>query len=295
MVMSRREPSVPSDVRRESDGVTARGGSGWFDAYRRRVEQDRAIPGVWKWLHYFDVYERHLERFRGTLVHVVEAGVASGGSLRMWREYFGKNATITGVDISPRVLRYEGMPLYGRPNKMFCGDLRKRAFREQLIRELGRVDVFLEDASHEPADQIANINDIVPHVAPKGVYLVEDVEGNRQSANIEVQRFVFENFIASFSLQDAEAKAHGRLAPGVAGIQRNAGLNHLVRAGKIARTQIPNQGKGLTSHLHNSNESDVQRLLTSVTFYPFVIAFERAPAVAPRMAAPMMGRWSMPV
>src|SRR4051812_8731031 len=42
-------------------------------------------PGVWKWLHYFDIYHRHLERFVGKPVTIVEIGVYSGGSLSMWR------------------------------------------------------------------------------------------------------------------------------------------------------------------------------------------------------------------
>jgi hypothetical protein len=29
---------------------------------------------VWKWLHYFEMYERHLARFRGREVHLVEGG-----------------------------------------------------------------------------------------------------------------------------------------------------------------------------------------------------------------------------
>src|SRR4051794_39768286 len=54
-------------------------------------------PGLWKWRHYFPVYERHLARFVGQEVHIVEVGVFSGGSLEMWKEYFGPGARIYGV------------------------------------------------------------------------------------------------------------------------------------------------------------------------------------------------------
>ena len=57
-----------------------------------RNNQGRLIH---KWLHYFDIYDRHLSRFRGQDVHVVEIGVAGGGSLGMWREYFGPSARIS--------------------------------------------------------------------------------------------------------------------------------------------------------------------------------------------------------
>src|ERR1700693_5831036 len=46
-------------------------------------------PGIWKFNHYFEIYERHFARFRGQEVHVLEIGIYSGGSLEMWREYFG--------------------------------------------------------------------------------------------------------------------------------------------------------------------------------------------------------------
>src|SRR5215470_2208525 len=58
-------------------------------------------PGVWKWRHYFPIYHRHLSKFVGRAVHVVEIGVYSGGSLAMWRSYFGDDCRIYGVDIDP--------------------------------------------------------------------------------------------------------------------------------------------------------------------------------------------------
>src|SRR4051794_15999110 len=46
-------------------------------------------PGIWKFRHYFEIYHRHFSKFIGTEVHVAEIGVYSGGSLNMWKEYFG--------------------------------------------------------------------------------------------------------------------------------------------------------------------------------------------------------------
>jgi hypothetical protein len=43
---------------------------------------------IWKWLHYFEIFERHFSRFRGEEVHIAEIGVASGGSAG--RSYAGK-------------------------------------------------------------------------------------------------------------------------------------------------------------------------------------------------------------
>ena len=48
------------------------------------------VLAVWKWKHYCDVYHRHFSKFVGREVHVLEVGIYSGGSLQMWREYFGR-------------------------------------------------------------------------------------------------------------------------------------------------------------------------------------------------------------
>src|SRR4051794_39606696 len=58
----------------------------------------RLVP---RFRHYFDVYHRHFSRFRGKPVTMIEIGIFNGGSLPMWRDYFGSQARIVGVDINP--------------------------------------------------------------------------------------------------------------------------------------------------------------------------------------------------
>jgi len=55
-----------------------------------------------KWTHYPRAYEPHFSRFRETDVRMLEIGVYLGGSLDVWRQYFGPAATIFGIDIDPR-------------------------------------------------------------------------------------------------------------------------------------------------------------------------------------------------
>ena len=62
---------------------------------------------IHKWMHFFEVYDRHFSRFRGKEVVVVEIGVFHGGSLQMWKQYFGPGAVIHGVDINPRCKELE--------------------------------------------------------------------------------------------------------------------------------------------------------------------------------------------
>lgn len=60
-----------------------------------------------KWLHYFEIYERLFSKYRGKKIKMLEIGVFKGGSLQMWKDYFGKDATIVGVDINPECKSFE--------------------------------------------------------------------------------------------------------------------------------------------------------------------------------------------
>jgi hypothetical protein len=56
---------------------------------RRFFEAHKRGHGIWKWNHYFEIYHRHFSKFRGREVHILEIGIYSGGSLEMWKDYFG--------------------------------------------------------------------------------------------------------------------------------------------------------------------------------------------------------------
>lgn len=127
-------------------------------------------PGIWKWRHYFPIYERHLSKFRGREVHIVEIGVFSGGSLGMWKSYFGEGAHIYGVDIAPECRSHEGDGV-----RIFIGDQADPDFWERFKHEVPRIDVVIDDGGHQPFQQIATIEALLPSLQPGGVYLCEDI------------------------------------------------------------------------------------------------------------------------
>ena len=45
--------------------------------------------------NYFEIYEKNLGKFIGKEITFVEIGVLNGGSLQMWKKYFGKKARET--------------------------------------------------------------------------------------------------------------------------------------------------------------------------------------------------------
>ena len=126
---------------------------------------------IHKWQHYFEVYDRHLARFRGRDVRIVEFGVSHGGSLQTWRHYLGRRAHIVGVDIDP------GCAGLAEPGiDIVIGDQEDRAFLGALAVRWPRIDVVIDDGGHTMAQQIATFDVLFPHLHADGVYLCEDLQ-----------------------------------------------------------------------------------------------------------------------
>lgn len=135
-------------------------------------ESHREGRGIWKWRHYFDLYHRHFSRFIGREVHVLEIGVYSGGSLDMWRHYFGPDCHIYGVDIQPACRTYED-----QRTRIFIGDQADRAFWKSFREQVPVIDILIDDGGHLPHQQIITLEEMLPHLQPGGVYLCEDIHG----------------------------------------------------------------------------------------------------------------------
>lgn len=122
-----------------------------------------------KWMHYFDIYEHHLERFRGRNPVMLEIGVAGGGSLAMWRSYFGDGARILGVDIDPTCKRHEANGI-----EVFVGSQDDPKFLDTILDKYPMIDIVLDDGSHIMRHMIASFEHLYPRIDKSGVYLVED-------------------------------------------------------------------------------------------------------------------------
>ena len=121
--------------------------------------------------HYFDVYERHFNRFIGKNPVIVEVGICRGGSAEMWQKYFGEGATIIGIDIDDNAFK----PEHQTPGCIqIRGDQGDPKFWEEFFKTYPEVDIFIDDGSHHMSHQITTIMSAYNHVKDDGVYLCED-------------------------------------------------------------------------------------------------------------------------
>jgi hypothetical protein len=147
-----------------------------------RGKTDKTIP------HGFtEIYEHLFSPLRSSPVRICEIGIAGGGSLRMWSEYFSKS-TVFGIDIYSldelhRLLpKYPDVPdlLPEKPEterlKTFVADQANRdQLRSFIDKYGGDFDIVLDDGGHAMEQQQTSLGFFFKYVKPGGYYVIEDV------------------------------------------------------------------------------------------------------------------------
>lgn len=121
-----------------------------------------------KWKHYFDYYDRHLGRFIGKQFTLLEIGTCYGGSLQIWKKYFGSNVKIIGIDIDPRT-KFEESQIYTE-----VGSQSDPEFLATILNRYGTPDVIIDDGSHIQSDVMSSFISLYPRLNDGGVYVIED-------------------------------------------------------------------------------------------------------------------------
>lgn len=120
-------------------------------------------------MHYFDIYERHFMRFRDKAPVMIEIGVQGGGSLAMWKEFFGKNSQIIGIDVNPECKAHESEGI-----EVFIGSQDDPGLINQIFAKYPHVDIVLDDGSHMMKHMVASFELMYDRLDKDGVYIVED-------------------------------------------------------------------------------------------------------------------------
>ena len=132
--------------------------------------------------HYLGVYEHYLAAWRDKEFTLLEIGVASGSSLKMWREYFPK-AKIVGIDINPDCAGYCEPPI-----EVFIGSQTDAGFLDSVLAKIGVPDVIISDGSHVGDEEVLTFKHLFPKLTPNGFYFLEDTHtlyNNHYSGSFE--------------------------------------------------------------------------------------------------------------
>ncbi|MBZ1350148.1 class I SAM-dependent methyltransferase [Alcaligenaceae bacterium LF4-65] len=118
---------------------------------------------------YFQVYSDLFEKYRNQDITFVEVGVLNGGSLFMWREFFGPRARIIGVELNPAAKKWENDGF-----EIYIGSQSDPEFWSSFFNDVGSVDLILDDGGHTYEQQIITAHQCIPYIKDGGLLVVED-------------------------------------------------------------------------------------------------------------------------
>ena len=130
----------------------------------------------WGTHRYAQHYDHALEHLRDEPVNLLEIGVggysdpAKGGhSLRMWKEFFPRGH-IFGMDIHDKSRLEEDRI------RIFRGDQGDPESLRAVAKQIGRLDVIIDDGSHLSDHVVTTFETLFPLLEPNGIYAVEDLQ-----------------------------------------------------------------------------------------------------------------------
>ena len=133
---------------------------------------------------YIDVYQEVLDIYRTRAKNILEIGLMSGESLRMWEEYF--DGKVWGMDCSETPINgladLRPMIAEGGHN-IIIGDATSQV---DIEKHFGAVlfDVIIDDASHEINAQLKTYSIFKNYLAPNAIYIIEDIQDIDATADL---------------------------------------------------------------------------------------------------------------
>lgn len=119
--------------------------------------------------NYFNIYVDLFKKYKNKKITLVEIGIANGGSLYMWRSFFGKKARIIGVDLNPEVKKFEKDGF-----EIFVGDQSDKKFWKILYRKIGKIDILIDDGGHKNIQQVVTVAESINNIKDNGMIVIED-------------------------------------------------------------------------------------------------------------------------
>jgi len=125
---------------------------------------------------YTQHYMTHFKRLKNKKINLLEIGIGGaedvnygGHSLRMWKRYFPL-AKVYGIDI------FDKSSLCEDRIKTFKGSQVDRQFLDEVTKEIGELDIIIDDGSHFSEHIIETFKLLFPKLKNGGIYVVEDIQ-----------------------------------------------------------------------------------------------------------------------
>lgn len=124
---------------------------------------------------YIPVYEGLLASYRHRAINILEIGLMSGESLKMWTEYFAGNVFGMDCDIKPIDGKADLTQAIKDGLNVAIGDASNPDDVKKYYDGI-KFDVIIEDANHDIDQQISIYQTLKPYLNKGGIYIIEDVQ-----------------------------------------------------------------------------------------------------------------------
>jgi hypothetical protein len=121
-------------------------------------------------------YQWHFKNLRKKRLKILEIGVggfqnpnSGGASLKMWKTYF-PNSSIYSLDI------YDKANIEEDRIKIFRGSQNDPDFLRDVVRQMGGLDIVIDDGSHVNEHVITSFRTLFPLLVDGGIYAIEDTQ-----------------------------------------------------------------------------------------------------------------------
>jgi hypothetical protein len=136
----------------------------------RRYFDNNTNRLIHKWEHYFEIYDRHFSKYRDKEIVILEIGVFQGGSLQMWKNYFGPKAKIYGLDIDPECKKFEEENI-----EILIGSQSDPLFLQKVKQQIPPIDILIDDGGHTMNQLKVTFDELFDHIKADGIYAAEDL------------------------------------------------------------------------------------------------------------------------
>lgn len=120
-------------------------------------------------------YEENFKRYREKDITLVEIGVRSGASLKLWSEYFSEQSKIYGLD-NLYDKDVHSVPINeewtsSQNVEYIVGD----AYTQEICDRLPSIDILIDDGPHTFESHVKLLEVYIPKLNPGGVIVIEDI------------------------------------------------------------------------------------------------------------------------
>jgi hypothetical protein len=119
-------------------------------------------------LHFTTIYNKYMESMRNEDINLLEIGIGSGPSLKMWYDYFYK-AKIHAIDIV-NSSQYNNDRV-----KTYIADQTKRETLQNVVDSSGSFDIIVDDGGHMMGQQQISLGYMFKYLKNGGLYFIEDL------------------------------------------------------------------------------------------------------------------------